>query len=76
MITCQQRGKTNSERRLLHQGELSLRKNIYIEHFKDKQVQLSPVKRIQPVVPDATNPDSPLWYLRREKKMKTRYAED
>ena len=46
MITCQQRGKTNSERRLLHQGELSLRKNIYIEHFKDKQVQLSPVKRI------------------------------
>ena len=46
MIMCQQRGKTYSERRLLHQGELSLRKSIYIEHFKDKQVQLSPVKRI------------------------------
>lgn len=76
VIMCQPRGKTNSERRLLHQSELSLRKNIQIEHFKDKQVQLSLVKRIQPAVPDATSPDFPLWYLRREKKMKIRHTED
>lgn len=39
--------------------------------FKHKQVRLTFIKGVWPAVPDAVYPDSPFWYLRRKREMKT-----